>query len=395
MLLYKISIAWHLIVVKCNFQKSIATVERNFSLVVLKLRSQSFACSGWSNRALLYEEGSSSLQFFTQMWAAHKHKTDEERHFHQTWQKGHWGSMFHLTIRNVQHQPSLCVTEVYHMTERQCLPGALQSVWDVRQGNQKKNVYVGKKVGYNSFEGYRKNIAQEVSCHLFSSGKRWPPELVTSPSYRLHWMSWSKTRFKPYMKTKAESVKCCVRSHLTSTNLSLITPRESSREHPVNVGWGKRVKLSDMFLRLERLERQNQWARKLQRHKTITGANINAPSRGKCAGHRQYLSLRGGCSPDHSLVFWKPRWVQVLSLQPLPPAADQIHWYEGTSHVSPAQVRGNNHIEHLLDPETTFRLALKSLLQHSCVKENRADAVQSTKAATRDVMSFSIMEPAD
>lgn len=183
----------------------------------------------------------------------------------------------------------------------------------------------------NGLEGYRISIAQQASCRPCSSGRRWPPELGTSPSYRPHWTSWSETTVLKMdinltQKIQVKSFKCSVNSQVKSTNLPLITPRESHREQTVNVCRRERVILSDMFLRLECLQRQDQ---KQINHQE---ANVQCSER-----TLTMFNLVRICLPGHSPVSWRLRRVQVLSLRALLPAAGKIQWYEGTSHALPAQ----------------------------------------------------------
>lgn len=63
-------------------------------------------------------------------------------------------------------------------------------------------------------------------------------------------------RHKSYIKINVRGFEYSVCSHNESANLSLVTSGKSKREQTVNVGRGNRVILSNMFLRLECLERQ-------------------------------------------------------------------------------------------------------------------------------------------
>lgn len=101
-----------------------------------------------------------------------------------------------LTVRNVQHQPSLRIAVVNGVAQRHGLPSAIQPISVICQGLQEQFFRVGwcqntaphmqrKWV----FKGYRINIVSQVCWSLFSLNRRWPPELETSPSCRLRWTS--------------------------------------------------------------------------------------------------------------------------------------------------------------------------------------------------------------
>lgn len=58
------------------------------------------------------------------------------------------------------------------------------------------------------------------------------------------------------MKINVESFECSVCSHNQKADLSLVTPGKSKREETVKVSRWNGVILSNMFLRLECLQRQ-------------------------------------------------------------------------------------------------------------------------------------------